>query len=149
MENLRNPYVSKTFELARRTANEVHHELEFIRFQELEQGILYSRIGPENNVVPFVMPHFADRLSPENFMIHDETRGVFGIHPAGKEWYLVSEAEGFMQDSLRWSQKEKKYQELFTLFHKTIAIKERKNIRLQCQMLPLRFQEYMAEFNQK
>ena len=149
MENLRNPYVSRTFELARRTANEVNHELEFIRFQELAQGILYSRIGPENNVIPFVMPHFADRLSTENFMIHDEIRGVFGVHPARKAWYLVSGTEGFMKESLRWSQKEKQYQELFTLFHKTIAIRERRNIRLQCQMLPLRFQEYMTEFNQK
>lgn len=149
MENLRNPHVARTFELARRTANEVHHELEFIRFQELEQGILYSRIGPENHVVPFVMPHFADRLSTENFMIHDEKRGVFGVHPAGEEWYLVSKAEGVVEDVLRWSKRETQYQELFKLFHETIGIRERRNIRLQCQMLPLRFQEYMVEFEQK
>ena len=31
MDNLRNPYVARAFALARRTANEVHHELEFIR----------------------------------------------------------------------------------------------------------------------
>ena len=40
MENLRNSYVQRTFELARYTANEAHFETEFIRFQELEQGIL-------------------------------------------------------------------------------------------------------------
>lgn len=149
MENLRNPYVRKTFELARRTANEAHRELEFIRFQELEQGILYAKIGPENNVMPFVMPHFADRLSPENFMIYDENRGLFGVHPARREWYLVSGVEGMMEQPLKWSQEEERYQELFTLFHKTIAIKERRNLRLQQQMLPLRFQEYMVEFDSK
>lgn len=149
MENLRNPYVRKTFELARRTANEAHRELEFIRFQELEQGILYAKIGPENNVMPFVMPHFADRLSPENFMIHDENRGLFGVHPARREWYLVSGVEGMMEQQLKWSQEEERYQELFTLFHKTIAIRERRNLRLQQQMLPLRFQEYMVEFDSK
>lgn len=149
MENLRNPYVRKTFELARRTANEAHHEVEFIRFQELQQSILYARIGPENNVVPFVMPHFADRLSPENFIIHDENRDLFGVHPAKDEWYLVSGVEGVGEDSLVWSDKEVKYRELFTLFHQTIAIKERKNNRLQQQMLPLRFQDYMVEFKQK
>lgn len=149
MENLRNPYVLKTFELARRTANEAHHEVEFIRFQELEQGVLYARIGPENNVVPFVMPHFADRLSPENFMIHDENRDLFGVHPAKEEWYLVSGVEGIGKELLMWSDKELKYQELFTIFHQTIAIKERRNKRLQQQMLPLRFQDFMVEFNQK
>ncbi len=149
MENLRNPYVLKTFELARRTANEVHHELEFIRFQELEQGILYAKIGPENHVVPFLMPHFADRLATENFMIHDEKRAVFGVHPAKGDWYLISGVEGFDEKSLVWSDKELAYQDLFTLFHKTIAIAERRNERLQRQMLPLRFQEYMVEFSQK
>lgn len=149
MENLRNPYVVKAFELARRTANEVHHELEFIRFQELEQGILYSLIGPENNVIPFIMPHFADRLATENFMIYDEKRSLFGVHPARGDWYLVSDAERLQKEAARWSCKEQQYQELFTLFHRTIAIKERRNIRLQCQMLPLRFQDYMVEFNRK
>lgn len=149
MENLRNPYIARTFELARRTGNEVNHEIEFLRFQELEQGILHAVIGPENNVMAFIMPHFADRLAPENFMIYDEKRGLFGVHPAGKEWYLVSGADEFAKESFRWSREEAKYQELFTLFHETIAIKERKNKRLQQQMLPLRFQDYMVEFGKK
>ncbi|MCM1121573.1 MAG: TIGR03915 family putative DNA repair protein [Eubacterium sp.] len=149
MENLRNPYVRKVFELARCTANEAHCELEFIRFQELEQGILYSRIGPKNNVMPFVMPHFADRLAPENFMIHDEKRNLFGVHPAKEEWYLVSGVEGVGEEAMRWSGSEFKYQELFAIFHQTIGIKERRNIRLQRQMLPLRFQDYMVEFDRK
>ena len=149
MENLRNPYITRTFELARRTANEAHHEIEFLRFQELEQGVLYAEVGPENNVISFVMPHFADRLAPENFMIHDEKRGLFGVHPAKEEWYLVSGVDEFLAESIHYSQKELKYQELFALFHKTIAIKERKNSRLQQQMLPLRFQDYMVEFDPK
>ena len=149
MENLRNSYVTRTFELARRTANEAHHEIEFLRFQELEQDILYAKIGPENNVLSFIMPHFADRLAPENFMIHDEKRGLFGVHPAREEWYLVSGVNGFLQESLNWSQKELKYQELFALFHRTIAIEERHNTRLQQQMLPFRFQDYMVEFDSK
>ena len=152
MENLRNPYVNRAFELARYTANEAHRELEFIRFQELKQGILYSRIGPENHVMPFIMPHFADRLTPENFLIHDENRGVIGVHPACKEWYLVSGIEWDkerIQEVIQYSDQEQTYQDLFTLFHKTIAIRERRNKRLQQQMLPLRFQDYMVEFLQK
>lgn len=149
MENLKNPYVAKTFELARYTANEAHYETEFIRFQELEQGILYAVIGPKNGVIPFIMPHFADRLSIENFMIHDENHGLFGVHPAKKEWYLVSEPDGFAKESLQCSQKEVKYRDLFTIFHKTIGIKERENKRLQRQMCPFRYQDYMMEFTQK
>lgn len=149
MENLRNPYVAKAFELARYTANEAHYETEFIRFEELEQGILYAKIGAKNNVIPFIMPHFADRLSVENFMIYDEKRELFGVHPARKDWYLVTAEKGLDMESRKRSDKEETYQELFTLFHQTIAIKERENNRLQRCMCPIRYQDYMVEFIRK
>lgn len=155
MENLRNPYVARCFELARFTANEAHYETEFIRFKELavaageERGVLFSGIGPKNNVVPFVMPHFADRLSIENFMIYDEGRKLFGIHPAGEEWYLVSAGEDFTLKDLTLSEEEEGYQELFRAFHRTIGIKTRENRRLQRQMCAYRYQDYMVEFEQK
>lgn len=149
MENLRNPHVARAFELARYTANEAHYEIEFIRFQELEQGILFSKIGPNNNVIPFIMPHFADRLCPENFMIYDEKRELFGVHPAKEEWYLVSAQKDFMPETLKWSDKEEEYQRLFKAFHKTIGIKERENRRLQRQMCAYRYQDYMVEFDEK
>ncbi len=152
MENLRNPYVARCFELARYTANETHYEIEFIRFQELaakelSQGsVLFSRIGPKNNVVPFVMPHFADRLSIENFMVYDENRKLFGVHPASAAWYLVSAGEAFALQELILSQREEAYQELFRAFHRTIGIKSRENRNLQRQMCAYRYQDYMVEF---
>ncbi len=149
MENLRNPYVAKAFELSRNTANEAHYEIEFLRFQESEQGFLFARIAPKNNVVAFIMPHFADRLSPENFLVYDEGRKLFGVHPAGKEWFLASAQEGFAEDALQWSDKEENYRKLFLLFQKTIGIKERENRKLQTQMMPLRYQSYMVELQQK
>lgn len=155
MENLKNPHVARCFELARFTANEAHYETEFIRFQELAAGdsgenrILFSKIGPKNNVVPFVMPHFADRLSIENFMVYDENRKLFGVHPAREAWYLVSAGEDFNLQEFPLSEKEEKYQELFRAFHRTIGIKSRENKKLQRQMCAYRYQDYMTEFAQK
>lgn len=146
MDNLRNPYVARCFALARRTANEAHHEIEFLRFGELKQGGLYAEIGPQNNVLPFIMPHFADRLSIENFVIRDQKRGLFGVHPAGKPWYLVSGVEESAVGQPVWSAAEEKYRELFCLFHRTIGIGERENRELQRQMFPLRFRDYAVEF---
>lgn len=91
------------------------------------------------------MPHFADRLPIENFVIYDEKRGIFGVHPAGKQWYLLS-GEEVEEPRLNLSKEEKQYQELFRHFCKTIAIKERRNLKLQRNMAPLRFREYMVEF---
>lgn len=154
MENLKNPHVARCFELARNTGNEAHYEIEFIRFQELApsgeagENVLFAKIGPKNNVVPFVMPHFADRLSIENFMVYDEKRKLFGVHPAGKDWYLVTAAD-FSPEEADRSAKELEYQELFRAFHRTIAIKSRENRNLQRQMCAYRYQDYMVEFEQK
>ncbi len=154
MENLRNPYVARCFELARFTANEAHYEIEFLRFQELantkiaRDGVLFARIGPKNNVIPFIMPHFADRLSIENFMVYDENRRLFGVHPAREEWYLVTAGDAFVLKDPAYSEKEESYQELFRAFHRTIGIRSRENRKLQRQMCAYRYQDYMVEFQQ-
>ena len=49
-DDLTDQYVMQTFSLARRTGREIGHLREFLRFQELENGILYARIGPKANV---------------------------------------------------------------------------------------------------
>lgn len=155
MDNLKNRHVARCFELARYTANEAHYEIEFIRFQELEAvneaggSVLFAKIGPKNNVVPFVMPHFADRLSIENFMVYDENRKLFGVHPAGEDWYLVTAAADFSPGEPARTTKERECQELFRMFHRTIGIKSRENKKLQRQMCAYRYQDYMLEFEQK
>lgn len=149
-DNLADDNINKVFALARGTGNEKQHLFGFLRFSELENGILYSRIGPKNNQMTFLMPHFSDRFPMENFMIYDECRNLFGIHPAGKDWYLVS-GNGFPEneEGMRLSEQELKIQELFRHFCHRISIKERENLHLQRNMLPLRFQEYMIEFDKK
>ena len=146
MGNLSNIYIHRTFELARFTANEAHYHVEFLRFKELENGILYAVIGPKNNVISFIAPHFADRLPLENFVIHDDIRNVFVVHPAKGEWYLVTGDENMQYVEHAFSEGEKKYSELFSAFFHTISIKERNNYGLQRNMLPLRYRKYMTEF---
>lgn len=146
LDNLAEESVHKVFSLAREANNEFLHLRGFVRFSELENGILYSRIAPKNNILTFLMPHFADRFPQENFMICDEKRKLFGIHPAGREWYLVQAQELTREEELVFSEGEREYQELFKYFCSKIAIKERRNLELQRNMLPLRFREFMSEF---
>lgn len=139
--------VRRVFELARNVSREYQHLMGFLRFEELQNGILYARIGPKNNLLLFLMPHFADRFPEENFMIYDEGRNVSGIHGAGKEWYLLKGEEIFSRvKGIESADREMEYQELFRHFCNKIAIKERENLRLQKNLLPLRFREYMVEF---
>lgn len=149
MSDVKDPFIQKAFELARTTSREVHHLYGFLRFQELENGVLYAKIGPKNNVVTLLIPHFQNRYPCENFIIHDAIRQIFIIHPAGKECIVLTGNE-FTDFQLPGNSKEEEYfQSLFVEFCHTIAIKERKNLKLQQNMLPLRFQEYMVEFEKK
>lgn len=145
-DNLANDQVHRAFTLARLVGREIGHLREFVRFQELENGVLCAKINPKNNVVAFLMPHFSDRLPRENFMICDEQRGIYAIHPAGRQWYLFYGGEQEADFPLRISAEERTYQELFRYFCHKISIEERKNLKLQQNLLPLRFRKNMTEF---
>ncbi len=149
MDHLGNTAVRRTFELARGTGNEAHHLMGFVRFEETKEGILFSEIHPKNHVVPLIMPHFADRFPGENFVIRDRRRQIYGIHPAHREWFLARMEDGPDRSSITLSETEEQMQELFRWFCHKITIEERRNPKLQRQLLPLRFREDMTEFATK
>ena len=139
IHDLSNPYVHRLFTLSRATANEAHHLLGFLRFSELENGVLFSTIHPKNNALPILAEHFTDRLPQENFMIYDENRQLAAVHAAGKNFMLV-DASGIDQELLkRTSEKESAYQKLWLTFFNHIAIQARINPKLQVQNIPKRF----------
>lgn len=156
MKNLADVYVNRTFKLARKAEREFDHLRGFVRFGLVKGEIMLSRITPQNDVLIYLMPHFADRFPQENFIIADTVRAKYGVHPKGKAWYIVNdelchipgedEDEGLVRFLDGEDGAEKNYQELFRLFVDTIAIKERTNLQLQRQMLPLRFRGNMTEF---
>lgn len=146
-DNLADDDVNKAFKLSRSAEKEFAHLRGFTRFAELSNGILYAKIAPRNNLLTFLMPHFADRFSGENFVLQDGIRGLYGVHPAGQNWYPVQYSELSEEGGgLSWSAEELRYRELFRHFCRSITIEERRNWELQRNMLPLRFREYMVEF---
>ena len=74
--------------MKRRVSNEAHYFIEFVRFRELENGVLFSEIEPKNRVLTCIAEHFADRF-PMEWVIYDNTHQEFLVHPAGKHWVLV------------------------------------------------------------
>ena len=147
MEHLGHPKVEKVFELSRSVGGEAHNYKGFLRFRELENGVLYAEITPKNQVLTCIAPHFSDRLPLENWMIYDKTHRMFVVHEAKKKWVLVWDEGVDLSISDRISEKEKEYATLWKSFCKTIAIKERTNPRCQLQHLPLRYRPDMVEWD--
>lgn len=144
---LQDSYVLAVSKMRQNVWCEAHHYMGFVRFRELKNNILYSEIEPKNHVLPIIAEHFADRFPRENFIIRDKRRNLYVVHEAGKE-VVFHQAEGQALEVNKgmYSGEEMEIQNLFRIFHESIAIKERKNTDLQRQLLPLRFRGNMVEF---
>ena len=145
MDHLGNPDVAKVFALSRSVSNEAHMYEEFIRFRELENGILFSEITPRAQILTCVADHFADRFPLENWTIYDKTHRVFLIHKAKQQWGLVWGESLDREAAAMVSEEELEYERLWKGFFDSIAIRERKNIKSQQNHLPLRYREGMPE----
>ena len=146
-DHMSDRYVLQAYKLGRNVGRECQHLKGFLRFRELENGILFAPIGPKNNILTELMEHFSDRFPSENFMIYDEGRQLFGVHKARESWFLTAADEAVEKiKTTNVSSEEIYYSGLFKHFCQSIAIRERKNTELQRNMLPLRFRGFMTEF---
>lgn len=144
--SLGEPCVYRVFELCRATGKEAMHLLGFVRFRELENGILFSSIHPKHHVLPILGEHFSDRLPEENFMIYDENRKLAILHPAHQSFFLTDAGSLDTARTNNLSSEEASFQSLWVTFFHSIAIDARKNPKLQSQMIPKRFQRDTVEF---
>ncbi|MCI8836306.1 MAG: DNA metabolism protein [Ruminococcus sp.] len=149
MEHLTDSYVIHVFELSRKVANEAHQFLEFIRFRELQNGVLFSEITPKNRVLSCVADHFSDRFPLENWMIYDKTHEEMIVHQAKRRWVYVVGEELNWKEVEKCSLAEEQFKNLWKVFFEAIAIQERKNPICQRTHLPIHFRQDMTEFQKK
>ena len=72
MRNLK--CVDASLKISKYVSNENHKLKGFLRFQELENHILYAEISPTNNVLELLSIHFKKRLKNEYWIIKDVGR---------------------------------------------------------------------------
>lgn len=148
MEHLNIPAVYEIFRLNRAVSGETHLLTEFVRFSEMRGKILFSKIGPKNDVLPLLAPHFADRFCEEQFIIYDEHRKKAIVYAPDRGWLLLSADSEDWEEKLSEETDGKVYETLWKTFCTSVAIKERTNYVCQRGHLPLRFRPYMTEFQQ-
>lgn len=120
----------------------VHKMYAFIRFEELEDNTLYGKIESKFNVVYFLAKHFLKRFNNQNFIIHDINRKIAFIKIENN--YSIEEIAYF--DEPKFSNDEEKFQKLWKSFYNGVTIKERVNLKLQQNLVPLIYRTYMSEF---
>lgn len=139
LEALDHPVVNPLYKAQRHLLGEVHLFEGFVRFEEVD-GLLYSKIAPKNEVLPFLSRHFADRFANEKWMIFDEVHKVALCYEKGKTQLIpVNHIEVIT------SQEELDWQSLWKTFYKTLSIKERENKKGRMNHMPKRYWSNLVE----
>jgi len=112
-----------------------------VRFSVLDNGAQYSRIEPVHRQLPLLMPHFADRFHGIPFVLYDARHNEAGLYDT-RRW-RICEAQGFAPPPA--SRGEQEARALWKRFFNAIAIDERRNKKLQRQLMPKRYWSNMLE----
>ena len=104
-------------------------------------------LAPENQVLPLLGAHFADRFPREHFLIFDHTHCDILAHEAGGSWWIIKDVpmENKKFEAGAVSGQEAEFQRLWRGFCSSVSIKERENPQLQRQLWPYKFRKWMTE----
>ncbi|MCL2049078.1 MAG: TIGR03915 family putative DNA repair protein [Defluviitaleaceae bacterium] len=152
--HLHEDFVARVHRLAKYVWREAHLLHGFCRFESVllnsgnaekpsESEVLYAPVTPKNDVLVLLAQHFCERLKHRAWVIHDKSRNKAAVYD-GHTYTIVTVPAG--EANIVHTSDEAQTRELWTAFFNAIAISERKNPRLQRQMLPLYFRGNMTEF---
>ncbi|MDR1667385.1 MAG: TIGR03915 family putative DNA repair protein [Bacteroidales bacterium] len=147
--NFGDPDVLEAKNLARKVAHEALYLKQFVRFQKAADDIFFAPVRPLYNALPLTIHHFSDRFSDQQWVIYDLKRKYgyyYDLHHT-QEITLNSNdllLNGKLDESLMASD-EKLFQGLWKNYCKSLTIKERLNLRLQRQHMPVRFWQDLTE----
>ena len=125
---------------------EIHRMHAFVRFLKSKDGVYYSVIEPDFNVLPLIGEHFERRYADQHWIIFD-TRRHYGLYynltatmPITGDDPILTLAMGDASD-----EKESLYQRLWINYFRSVNIPARNNIKLHLRQLPKRYWKYLTE----
>jgi probable DNA metabolism protein len=135
--------VLRVYNAAQQVRRECHRFKGFIRFEEIKPGMFYAGIEPDYNIIMLLAPHFKRRLSSQDWIIHDKRRNSAVFYD--RSHCLFREIISF--EMPEDSKEEKDYKAMWSKYFQAMGIKERKNLRLQRQFVPIKYRKNMIEFD--
>jgi len=136
-----NPVVFDVQFLEKKVYVEKERMLQFVRFSVTADGVLYSEIEPDNDVLELLHTHFCDRFKNSPFVIHDTKRHK-ALVAYQKNWYITDFNEEAVPET---DIDEINYRKLWKKYFEKIAIKERINPECQKRFMPQRYWKHLTE----
>lgn len=133
--------VLKIHSASQKVTRECHRMLGLLRFRKLDSDFYYAAFSPDYNITILLCPHFKERLSDQNWVVHDLKRNFAGIYNKEECIFIDLPSEFQHQTNINGDSFEALWKEYF----KNICIKERINLKLHKQFVPIRYWKYLIE----
>lgn len=144
---MQHPAVAACHSIWQKVQREVHRFQGFLRFEELENGLLWASFAPDANISALLAPYFSRHMPDETFMICDVKRGIGIFYENGETGEVEIDAKILKQlrahATLRNSPDE--YAQLWQRYFDKIAITSRKNPKLHKSLMPKKYWTYLTE----
>ena len=134
--------VSETLRISDQVKGEAHRMKGFLRFKKMN-NFYYATMEPTHNIIWIITRHFKERLKDECWIIKDSKRGIYAIYDTKKVTYLKE--NDVIKLNLDLSNEEALFEDLWKTFFKTVAIKERTNLKCQMNHAPKKYWKNMLE----
>lgn len=115
----------------------------FLRFSCIGNNTYYAPMEPDHNILALIAPHFAERFSDQNWIIHDIRRKTAALYNR-TEWILVN-VDDAAAARMCAVNRDGFYENLWKEYFAHMAIKSRENPRLQKQHIPVRYWKHLTE----
>lgn len=136
------PCVAAVERLAASVLSEREKVYQFLRFEELQNGVFFARINPKAAVLPIAMEHFVERFSIQPFVIYDEAHGMACVYDLCKATLVMTDEVA----SFDRTKEEREFQALWKCFYDSVSHDQRYNPSLRTSLMPQRFWKNMVEF---
>lgn len=138
--------VSRNREIRVRVGREACRIKENVRFHEIRKSLYVAHIEPKSRILLSMADYFQDRMPSENWMIVDDVHAEAIIHPKNEDYYIRSLTDSELDTLLETEKENDKFTDLWLTFFNSIAIKERENLKLQKNHMPLWTRKHVVEF---
>lgn len=147
--NYGHPDVLMIQQTSRKVHREKHRMEAFVRFQLTKDGLYYSIVQPDFNVLPLISKHFKDRYADQRWLIYDSTRkyGLYYDLNEVAEVNMSFDTDLNNPDQLATihDEKEELYQKLWQQYFSSVNIGARKNMKLHIRHMPKRYWKHLIE----
>lgn len=138
------------FSLTLKKVNRERHRMKaFIRFQKSSDGLFFSVIEPDFDVLPLIAGFFRDRYSDQSWLIWDNKRqyGLLYDQITVSPVQLSPEEKTALTSgiTLTLDEKDAHFQQLWKQYFQSTNIKARKNMKLHLRHVPKRYWKYLPE----